>query len=462
MQQIIKQLKGIVGPGKVATAREDLYCYSYDATFQRFMPDAVVKPRDRDQVAAIVKLANENGIPVYPRGAGTGLSGGSLPVKGGIALVLTDMHGILEIDRENLLAVVQPGVVTAELHRAAENKGLFYPPDPASSDVCTLGGNIAECAGGPRGFKYGVTRDYVLGLELVAPTGEVVRTGGKTIKNVSGYDLTRLLAGSEGTLGIITEATLKLIPRPQAVRTLLAVYDDLLKAGESIVRISTSGVIPATMEIMDRLTIQCVSRHSPGDLPQDAEAVLIIEVDGMESAVREEAQIVARACRGAGARDVVVAVEPGEREQIWRARKAISSALVQIKPTKISEDATVPRSKIPEMIRRLQRIREKYGINLVIFGHAGDGNLHPNIIADENDPEEMKRVEAAIEEIFTAAISLGGTLSGEHGIGVLKAPFMKMEFSQPELSLMRRIKSALDPRGVLNPGKIFQEQRHER
>ena len=459
MQQLIKQLIAIAGKNKVLTAPEELYCYGYDATFRSFMPDVVVKPRDRDQVAAIVKLANEKGTPLYPRGAGTGLSGGSLPVKGGIVIVLTDMNRILEIDRENLLAVVQPGVVTAQLHQAAEKEDLFYPPDPASSDACTIGGNIAECAGGPRGFKYGVTRDYVLGLEIVSPTGEVLRVGGKTVKNVSGYDLTRLLVGSEGTLGIITEATLRLIPRPRAVRTLMAVYDDLLKAGESIVKISTSGVIPATLEIMDRLTIQCVTRYSGCDLPQDAEAILIIEVDGMESAVAQEADIVARVCRETGARKVVAAHKPEEREMIWRARKAVSAALVQIKPTKISEDATVPRSKVPEIIMQLQQIRDKYGINLVIFGHAGDGNLHPNIIADENDPEEMQRVEAAIEEIFQAAVALGGTLSGEHGIGILKAPFMHLEFGPPELGFMRRIKEALDPKGILNPGKIFQERK---
>lgn len=459
MQQVIKQLIEIAGKNKVLTAPEELFCYGYDATFCSFMPNVVVKPRDRDQVAAIVKLANEKGIPLYPRGAGTGLSGGSLPVKGGIVIVLTDMNRILEIDRENLLAVVQPGVVTAHLHQAAEKEGLFYPPDPASSDACTIGGNIAECAGGPRGFKYGVTRDYVLGLEIVSPNGEVLRAGGKTVKNVSGYDLTRLLVGSEGTLGIITEATLRLIPRPRAVRTLMAVYDDLLKAGESIVKISTSGVIPATLEIMDRLTIQCVTRYSGCDLPQDAEAILIIEVDGMDSTVAEEADIVARVCRETGAREVVAAQKPEEREMIWRARKAVSAALVQIKPTKISEDATVPRSKVPEIIMKLQQIRDKYGINLVIFGHAGDGNLHPNIIADENDPEEMQRVEAAIEEIFQAAVALGGTLSGEHGIGILKAPFMHLEFGPHELGFMQRIKEALDPKGILNPGKIFQERK---
>lgn len=458
MQQLIRQLTNIASKHKVFTAKEDLYCYGYDATFRSFMPDVVVKPQDTDQVAAIVRLANEKGIPVYPRGAGTGLSGGSLPVQGGIVMALTDMNRILEIDRGNLLAVVQPGVITAHLHEAAEKEGLFYPPDPASSDVCTIGGNIAECAGGPRGFKYGVTRDYVLGLEVVAPSGEILRTGGKTVKNVSGYDLTRLLVGSEGTLGIITRATLRLIPRPRAVRTLLAVYDDLLNAGESIVNISTSGVIPATMEIMDRLSIRCASGSCGVDLPQDSEAILIIEVDGMEAAVREEAAIVARVCRTAGAREVVMAEKPADREKIWRARKAVSSALMKIAPTKISEDATVPRSQIPAMINQLQRIRGKYNINLVIFGHAGDGNLHPNIITDENDPEEMQRVEAAIREIFQAAVSLGGTLSGEHGIGTLKAPFMEMEFGPAELSYMRRIKDTLDPRGVLNPGKIFQER----
>lgn len=460
MQQLVKQLAGIAGKNNVLTARADLYCYGYDATFRRYVPDVVVKPQNTGQVAAIIKLAVEKGVPVYPRGAGTGLSGGSLPVRGGIVMAMTDMNSIHEIDRENLLAVVEPGVVTAHLHRAVEKEGLFYPPDPASSDVCTIGGNIAECAGGPRGFKYGVTRDYVLGLELVSPTGEILRTGGKTVKNVSGYDLSRLLVGSEGTLGIITGAILRLIPRPRAVKTLMAVYDNLQQAGESIISISTAGVIPGTMEIMDQLAIRCVAGHSGGDLPTNAAAILIIEVDGMEAAVQEEAAIVARVCQAAGARDVVVAERPADRDRLWRARRSVSAALVQFGPTKISEDATVPRSRIPDMITRLQQIREKYRLNLVIFGHAGDGNLHPNIVTNENNPEEMQRVEAAIEEIFRAAVSLGGTLSGEHGIGILKAPYMGLEFSPAELDYMEQIKKTLDPRGILNPGKIFEKRRH--
>ncbi|AGL02105.1 FAD-binding oxidoreductase [Desulfoscipio gibsoniae] len=454
---LVTRLGRIVGEHNVFSSREERVCYAYDGTFHFHMPDVVVKPQNAEQIAQILKLANDSNTPVFPRGAGTGLSGGSLPVHGGIAMVLTGMDSILEIDAGNQVAVVEPGVVTGRLHAAVAEQELFYPPDPASLDVCTIGGNIAECAGGPRGVKYGVTRDYVLGLELVTPTGDLIKTGGKTIKNVTGYDLTRLMVGSEGTLGIVTKALLRLIPLPGTIKTVLAVFDDLLQASDAILAVFKSGVIPATMEIMDAEAIKCVVEHAGARLPRDADAVLLIEVDGCPAAVEEEVNAVAEACLQHRARSVETASTPEERNRLWQARRAVSPALVKLKPTKISEDATVPRAQVPAMIRRLQQIREKYDLNLVIFGHAGDGNLHPNIIADERDAGEMARVEQAVGEIFQAALELGGTLSGEHGIGTMKTPYMQAEFGTQGLAYMRRIKKSLDPNNILNPGKIFSE-----
>lgn len=454
-KDIVRHLKSIAGDKNVFTSREDRLCHAYDGTFQFYLPEVVVKPQNTEQVAKIIKLASATNTPVYPRGAATGLSGGALPTAGGISLVMTDMNKILEIDRDNMVAVVEPGVITACLHEEVEKVGLFYPPDPGSLKVSTIGGNIAECAGGPRGFKYGVTRDYILGLEVVASTGEVINTGGKTIKNVTGYDLTRLIVGSEGTLGVVTKAVLRLIPKPKAAKTALAVFDDLYKASETILSITESGVVPAALEIMDEESIKCVVKYADCKLPLDAEAVLLIEVDGRPSAVDEELAVVKEICLRNRARRVEVATTKEERERLWQSRRSVSPAVVRIAPTKISEDATVPRARVPEMIRRLQQIRKKYKINLVIFGHAGDGNLHPNIITDERDKEEMSRVEKAIEEIFQAALDLGGTLSGEHGIGNMKSPYMQMEMGQSGLNFMRRIKDSLDPAGILNPGKIF-------
>jgi len=451
----IQKLEGIVGSTNLLVTEEDRACYAYDGTFQFHMPDVVVKPRNKEQVAQILKLACSTSTPVYPRGAGTGLSGGALPVKGGIAMVLSDMNKIIDIDKENLVAVVEPGVVTARLQAEVEQLGLFYPPDPASCEVSTIGGNIAECAGGPRCFKYGVTRDYVLGLEVVTPTGEIINTGGKTIKNVTGYDLTRLIVGSEGTLGVVTRAILRLVPRPKSVRTALVAFDDLYKASEAVLYLSELGVVPATMEILDEETIKCVEKFIDYSLPFNARAVLLIEVDGRPLAVEEEMKMVREACLAKGAQRVEVASTAEERNKLWNLRRSVSPALVKIAPTKISEDATVPRARVPEMITRLQKIKEKYNINLVIFGHIGDGNLHPNIMTDERNSEEMTRVEKAINEIFQTALELGGTLSGEHGIGNMKSPFMEMEMGNDGLAYMYKIKKSLDPKGILNPGKLF-------
>ncbi len=454
-EKIVNNLRRLLGHGKVLSSPEDLFCYSYDGTFLYGAPAVVVRPATTREVAAVLKLASAEGIPVVPRGAGTGLSGGAVPVEGSIVLDLTAMDRILEIDTADMLAVVEPGVVTARLHRAAESAGLFYPPDPSSSNVSTIGGNIAECAGGPRGLKYGVTRDYVLGLEVVLAGGEVVVCGGRTVKNASGYDLTGLFVGSEGTLGVVTRAVLRLIPRPETRQTLRADFKAIEQAAEAITAVLGAGVVPSALEIMDDVTIRCVENYLRIGLPLDVEAILLIEVDGPAAALSEQARLIAALCEEHGAVRVRVAQTKEEEAELWRARKAVSPAVVQVKPTKISEDATVPRSRVPALIRAIKEIARKYRLTIAIFGHAGDGNLHPNLLVDKSDPDEMARAEAAIEEIFKAALALGGTLSGEHGIGLLKAPFLELEYGGPGVATMRKIKETLDPYGILNPGKIF-------
>ncbi|MCM3740991.1 FAD-binding protein [Oceanobacillus luteolus] len=455
-EELAALLKEIIRDEKrILTDKVDLYSYSYDASFGTYLPDIVVLVMSTTEVAAIMKLANKHGIPVYPRGQATSLSGGPLPVHGGIVLDLSKWDDVLKVDAEDMVAVVSPGVLTADINDAALEVGLIYPPDPSSSNVSTIGGNLAENSGGPRGLKYGVTKDYVIGLEVVTPEGEVIRTGGRTVKNVTGYDLTKLIVGSEGTLGIITEATLRLYPKPQATKTMMAVFDDIVDSGKAITKILSSGILPSKLEIMDNATIQAVEAYEPLGLPVDAEAMLLVELDGHPAAIDEEILRVEKVCKETEARTVKVANTSEEANELWRARKLVSPAIVREKPTKISEDATIPRSKIPDMFQRLKEIREKYNIDLVVFGHAGDGNLHPNIIADKRDKEEMRRVEQAVEEIFKAAIELGGTLSGEHGIGTLKAPFMEMELGEVGLDMMKRIKESWDPNNILNPGKIF-------
>ncbi|WP_018132275.1 FAD-binding oxidoreductase [Effusibacillus pohliae] len=453
--EIIQELIAITDRDRVLDTLDERCTYAYDASFGTYLPDVVVFPKTAQEVAAILKLANREKIPVTPRGGGTSLSGGPLPVAGGIALVMTRMNRLLEIDRDNLIAIVEPGVITADLHKRVEEIGLFYPPDPSSSNVSTIGGNLAENAGGPHGLKYGVTKHYVIGLEVVTPQGDIIRTGGMTVKNVTGYDLTPLIIGSEGTLGVITKAILRLIPKPPARKALLAVFDDLIDSGRAISGVLTNGILPAKMEMMDNASIRAVENYKPCGMPIDADAIILLEVDGHPAAVEAEIEQAARICRMYRAREVRVAKDETEREQLWLARKLVSPAITRVKPTKISEDATVPRSKIPEMFQRLREIREKYKIHLVVFGHAGDGNLHPNIIADARDKEEMRRVEEAVGEIFRAAVELGGTLSGEHGIGTMKAPYMEMELGPVCLDLMRRIKQAWDPNNILNPYKIF-------
>ncbi len=454
-EHIIKEIEAIIPKDRVLLDIQDRYSYSYDASFGEYLPDIVIQPENTEEISKLIKLANTYLFPIYPRGAATSLSGGSLPVEGGMVIDMSRLNKKLLIDKENLLAIASVGVITGDIHKKAEEAGLFYPPDPSSANVSTIGGNLLENSSGPRGLKYGTTKEYVIGMKVVTPTGEIIHTGGKTVKNVTGYDLTRLIVGSEGTLGIVTEVILRLIPKPQGVKTLLASFDQLDKSGHAITKILASGILPAAMELMDNACIKAVENYHPSGLPIDAGALIIIEIDGHPLALEEEVRKCEEICLEQGATNVRTAKDEVERQEIWKARKSVSPAITQMGPTKISEDATVPRSQIPAMMERLKQIKEKYELNLVVFGHAGDGNLHPNIITDKRNIEEMKRAEEAVGEIFKAAIALGGTLSGEHGIGILKAPYMEMELGEAGLMMMKKIKEAWDPNHILNPGKIF-------
>ncbi|MGE6376960.1 FAD-binding oxidoreductase [Peribacillus muralis] len=459
MEQVaLDALSQIIPENRMFLDLAERYCYSYDASFGEYLPEVVIQPINAKEVSELLKLANVHKIPVSPRGAGTSLSGGPLPVKGGMVLDLTLLRDKLIIDRENMLAIVSPGVITAAIHKKAEEAGLFYPPDPSSSNVATIGGNLLENSSGPKGLKYGTTKEYVIGLEVVTPTGEIIRTGGKTVKNVTGYDLTRLIVGSEGTLGIVTEAIIRLIPKPQSRKTFVAHFNQFIDSGHAITSILSSGILPSSLELMDQACIHAVESYRPSGLPLRSEAILIIEIDGHPLAIEEEINKCADICRAKGASYVKIAESEDERDTIWSARKLVSPAITQMGPTKISEDATVPRNRIPAMMERLKQIRDKYKLNLVVFGHAGDGNLHPNIITDKRNEAEMKKVELAVSEIFEAAIELGGTLSGEHGIGTLKSPYMEMELGVNGVNMMKKIKEAWDPNNILNPGKIFPEK----
>jgi len=454
---LLEELRDIAGEENVLTSPEELLCYSYDSTVLQHLPEVVVLPRTTQEVAATVALANRERIPILPRGAGTNLAGGTIPIKGGIVLSLTRMIDILEIDDVNMLAVVQPGVVTGKLQAAVAKQGLYYPPDPASLKATTIGGNLGMNAGGPHALKYGVTSDYVMGLEVVLPSGEVIRTGGKAIKNVTGYNLTQLFVGSEGTLGVITEITLRLIPQPETSGSVLAAFADLDDAAALVNRILHAGVTPAVIEIMDRMTIQTVDDYLQSGLPREAAALLLIQVDGVQAAVDQELGMVAQLCRDNKATMVEAATTPEEEETLWKARRSISPSLTRVRPNKLGEDISVPREAIPEVVRRIQEISSQRNLPIAIFGHISDGNLHPNILFDQADPEEMERVEAATGDIFEVATSVGGTLSGEHGIGLLKQKYLSLDLPEGTVEVMRTIKKALDPHNIMNPGKIFPE-----
>ena len=452
---LIGTLRGLLPKDRVLSKASDLLCYAYDATATDSgrVPDVVVLPSSTDEVARVVRVARDAGVPVYPRGAGTSLSGGAIPARGGIVLSTAAMDAVLEIDAQNHAAVVQPGVILQSLNDLVAEHGLVYPPDPGSVAVATVGGSIAECAGGLRGLKYGVTKHYVTGLEVVLADGQVVRLGGKCTKNVTGYDLVGLFVGSEGTLGVITEATLRLVPAPEARATMSAVFADTGDATRTVAAIVAGNVVPATLEFIDATTIRLVEEYTHAGLPIDAAAMLLIEVDGPPEAVAREALFVERVCLEHGG-VVERAVDDAARERLWAARRAAYPALARQSPGTIVEDATVPRSRIPEMLAAIEDIARRYDLTIATVGHAGDGNLHPTVLVDPDDQDLMARAHAAIAEVFRAALDMGGTLSGEHGIGSAKAPYLHWALGDAGIDLTRRIKAAFDPQDILNPGKF--------
>ncbi|MED3687664.1 glycolate oxidase subunit GlcD [Peribacillus butanolivorans] len=462
-KQVKQQLLSIVGPENYDDSKVECLVYSYDATpGYQSMPDAVIKPGCTNEVAAIVKVCNEHKVPIIPRGSGTNLSGGTCPTEGGLVLLFNQMNSLLEIDEENLTATVQPGLITLDLISAVEKKGLFYPPDPSSMKISTIGGNINENSGGLRGLKYGVTRDYVIGLEVVLPNGDIIRTGGKLAKDVAGYDLTKLFVGSEGTLGIVTEAILKLIPIPETTKTMLALYQDLDAAAQSVAKIISNKIIPVTLEFLDRPTLIVVEDFAKIGLPTNVEAVLLIEQDGPPEVVERDMKRMADICLEEKAVSVEIAETELDAVALKTARRTALSALARLKPTTILEDATVPRSEIAKMVRAINEIATKHNVNICTFGHAGDGNLHPTCITDARDHDEMERVELAFADIFAVAIDLGGTITGEHGVGAMKAPYLEWKLKKEGIAAMKGIKQAFDPNNIMNPGKVFAKESRKR
>ena len=456
MQTSVKDaIKTVVGADHFSDGREERLCYAYDATGDQHLPEAVIFPASVSEVAAVMKLANAHQFPVVPRGAGSGFSGGSLPVAGGLVMAMNRLDRIHAIDTDNLIAEVGPAVVTADLQAAVEAHGLFYPPDPASYTFSTIGGNIAENSGGMRAVKYGVTRDYVRGLEVVLPSGEVVHTGSACAKDVVGYDLTTLFVGSEGTLGVITRATLRLLPLPRAKQTLTAAFDTMASAAATVARIIGRGIIPTTLEFLDGASLRAVERYAQVGLPTTAEALLLIEVDGDPDAIEGPMTRVHRICEQGGALAIKLAREKTDQEELWRARRAISPALRSISQYKMNEDIVVPRSKIPEIIDHIQTTSEKYALPIVSFGHAGDGNIHVNVMGGRQGAADIPKMKQAVAEIFHATVKLGGRISGEHGIGLAKQSYIGLNLDPPTLALSRLLKETLDPNNILNPGKIF-------
>jgi len=452
------ELLGIVGEDRYFDQKEDLISYSYDAFMVEGQPEAVLLPIATEEVSRIMAVASRGKIPVTARGSGTNLTGGSVPTRGGIVLAFTKMNKILKIDKENRLAIVQPGVINMELQNELAKYGLFFPPDPASMSVSTIGGNVAENAGGPRAVKYGVTKDYLLGLEVVLASGQVLRTGSKTIKNVTGYNLTQLICGSEGTLGLITEIIVKLLPIPETRRTLQAAYKDLDRAGKTVTEIADMGILPVALELLDNVFINIIEDYTRLGLPREAEALLLIEIDGPEIAVEAQATQLDKLCQELGALEVKVAKSAEENDEIWGARRSAFGAEARLRPTAIAEDCTVPVGQLVQMFREVAKIAKKYNLLIPVVAHAGDGNLHPQILTDIRDKEEMKRVEKAIDEISLKALELGGTLTGEHGIGIAKREILHHELGEAGIEITKNIKKAFDPFNILNPDKIVQIQ----
>jgi glycolate oxidase len=452
--KIVNEVISIVGEENVLASVEDRKCYSYDGRVDGGLPDLIVFPSSAADVSRILVLANKYRFPVIPRGQGSGLTGGSVPVVGGAVLTFTRMNHILEIDRENLITVVEPGVITFVLQEEVAKAGLFYPPDPSSYKYSTIGGNIAECAGGPNSLKYGVTRDYVLGLQVVLPTGEVIDTGVRTMKGVVGYDLTRLFVGSEGTLGVVTKIILKLIPLPETKATMLALFRDVEEAAKTVSAIVAARIVPSTIEFLDKASIKCSEQASPMGLPPDVGGLLIIEVDGNQPSVVSQAEKIRKIVMDHNAIRCDLTQDPKEADRLWQARRTLSQATYNLNPVKVAEDVVVPRSEIPTLIRALEEMGKKYVIPILSFGHAGDGNFHVSIMIRDT-LEDREKAETAVKELFARTISLGGTLSGEHGIGLSKAPYLGMELSDQAMLVMKKIKQLFDPNNILNPNKIF-------
>ena len=452
----IKELQAIVGEPYVLSDPESLAVYGYDATPElENRPGAVLLPGTADEIACIMRLCHSAGVSVTPRGSGTNLSGGAISGSKGVVIQTSRLNRIIEVDEENLTATVEPGVITSALHREVEARGLFYPPDPGSMNISTMGGNVAENSGGLRGLKYGVTADYIMGLTTVLADGSLLRTGGKVVKDVAGYRLNPVLVSSEGTLGFFTGITVKLIPKPQVKTTMLAHFPEMNQAALAVSAIIAAKIIPATLEFLDKVTIKCVEDYAHVGLPLDVEAVLLIEADGHPVVVAEEAAGVEAICRKHGCSFFQTARDACEALNLATARRTALSALARMKPTTILEDATVPRSCIAAMLKTIQDSAKKYNVTIGTFGHAGDGNLHPTCLTDERDKDEISRAHMAFDEIFEAAISMGGTITGEHGVGLAKKKYLPKLAGESGIRVMQGIKHAFDPKGILNPGKIF-------
>ena len=452
----IQSLQAILSPERVLTLLEDIVPYSFDGTAAlKQRPGAVVFPLTAVEVAECVRLARKCSVPVVTRGSGTGLSGGSVPLDGCLVICLVKMDELIEVDEKNLTLRAQSGVITKEIDDAAAKVGLFYPPDPGSMKISTIGGNVAENSGGLRGLKYGVTRDYVMGIEVVLPDGTLTFLGNKCVKDVAGYSMKDLFIGSEGTLGIITEVILKVLPRPKARKTMLALYDSMDAAAKTISAIIAAKIIPCTLEFLDRVTVQCVEDYAKIGLPTDVEALVLMETDGHPVVVEEEAAQMMALAKANGAHDVRAAADEAEGAKLAAARRNAFSALARVRPTTILEDVTVPRSELATMVAFIDSVAKKHNLQIGTFGHLGDGNLHPTFLTNERDREEMHRIEVALEEIVEETIRLGGTVTGEHGVGLAKKAFLKRQLGEGSYELMRSIKQALDPQGLLNPGKIF-------
>jgi glycolate oxidase len=449
-------LREVVGRDYIRADTPSLDAYSADALGKGARPDLVVLPGNTEEISRIARLCTGERVPLVVRGAGTGYTGGAVPTNGGVVLSMERLNRILEIDETNLLAVVEPAVITADLQRAVEKVGLYYPPDPASLEKSSLGGNVAECAGGPRAFKYGTTRNYVLALEAVLPTGEIVNTGSKAVKNVVGYDLARLLVGSEGTLAIITKITLRLVPKPAAYATLRATFGAIQGAVDAVSSLIRRRVVPAAIELIDEDTLRAMHAHIGRAIaPPGTGALLIVEADGSAAAAAEDIARVEDACRDAGATDIIRAASDKEREEIWAVRREGSLALRATGLLKINHDVVVPRGRVPQLFEVVQELKREYRLRIASFGHAGDGNIHVNLMVDPKDEDEMARAKKAERTLFERVVALEGSISGEHGIGFAKQPYIGLELSEAEIALMKRVKAAFDPAGILNPGKIF-------